>query len=212
MVPGIRAKDLHTTPETQNQVQSVRWTSGIPSLSWILDRPWFCLPCLGFRNVVDAGLEDFKARLANYEKVYEPVEEGSYIKMIDMASGHGGQIEEHVHARGESCENEKKHRNKKEGFLQGRWRKREADTRGDEAVERRMLQMRWFMVVEVLPSCSRCLVTGVPGCPCRSLVLPLLLLQVSTGFHCKLSLQITAALISNTQILTPTKAAMVLFK
>ncbi|KAJ4979673.1 hypothetical protein NE237_010453 [Protea cynaroides] len=41
----------------------------------------------------EAGLEDFKARLANYEKVYEPVEEGSYIKMIDMASGHGGQIE-----------------------------------------------------------------------------------------------------------------------
>jgi hypothetical protein len=26
-------------------------------------------------------------------KVYEPVEEGSYIKMIDMVSGHGGQIQ-----------------------------------------------------------------------------------------------------------------------
>lgn len=26
-------------------------------------------------------------------KVYETVEEGSYIKMIDMASGHGGQIQ-----------------------------------------------------------------------------------------------------------------------
>ncbi|KAJ6948662.1 6-phosphofructo-2-kinase/fructose-2,6-bisphosphatase-like isoform X2 [Populus alba x Populus x berolinensis] len=41
----------------------------------------------------EAGLQDFKSRLANYEKVYEPVEEGSYIKMIDMASGHGGQIQ-----------------------------------------------------------------------------------------------------------------------
>lgn len=26
-------------------------------------------------------------------KVYEPVEEGSYIKMIDMVKGHGGQIQ-----------------------------------------------------------------------------------------------------------------------
>ncbi|XP_022729171.1 6-phosphofructo-2-kinase/fructose-2,6-bisphosphatase-like isoform X4 [Durio zibethinus] len=41
----------------------------------------------------DAGLRDFRNRLANYERVYEPVEEGSYIKMIDMASGHGGQIQ-----------------------------------------------------------------------------------------------------------------------
>ncbi|KAH7677926.1 6-phosphofructo-2-kinase [Dioscorea alata] len=41
----------------------------------------------------EAGLEDFKTRLANYEKAYEPVEEGSYIKMIDMASGQGGQIQ-----------------------------------------------------------------------------------------------------------------------
>ncbi|KAF6170380.1 hypothetical protein GIB67_014310 [Kingdonia uniflora] len=41
----------------------------------------------------EAGLRDFKIRLANYEKVYEPVEEGSYIKMIDMASGQGGQIQ-----------------------------------------------------------------------------------------------------------------------
>ncbi|PIA32389.1 hypothetical protein AQUCO_04500175v1 [Aquilegia coerulea] len=41
----------------------------------------------------EAGLQDFKNRLANYEKVYEPVEEGSYIKMIDMASGQGGQIQ-----------------------------------------------------------------------------------------------------------------------
>lgn len=37
--------------------------------------------------------KDFKDRLANYEKVYEPVEEGSYIKMIDMVSGQGGQIQ-----------------------------------------------------------------------------------------------------------------------
>lgn len=37
--------------------------------------------------------KDFKDRLSNYEKVYEPVEEGSYIKMIDMASGQGGQIQ-----------------------------------------------------------------------------------------------------------------------
>ncbi|XP_023007285.1 6-phosphofructo-2-kinase/fructose-2,6-bisphosphatase-like isoform X1 [Cucurbita maxima] len=41
----------------------------------------------------EAGYRDFKARLDNYEKVYEPVEEGSYIKMIDMVSGHGGQIQ-----------------------------------------------------------------------------------------------------------------------
>ncbi|XP_022148335.1 6-phosphofructo-2-kinase/fructose-2,6-bisphosphatase [Momordica charantia] len=41
----------------------------------------------------EAGCRDFKARLDNYEKVYEPVEEGSYIKMIDMVSGHGGQIQ-----------------------------------------------------------------------------------------------------------------------
>ncbi|XP_027933323.1 6-phosphofructo-2-kinase/fructose-2,6-bisphosphatase-like [Vigna unguiculata] len=40
-----------------------------------------------------AGLQDFKNRLANYEKAYEPVNEGSYIKMIDMVSGHGGQIQ-----------------------------------------------------------------------------------------------------------------------
>ncbi|XP_012079097.1 6-phosphofructo-2-kinase/fructose-2,6-bisphosphatase isoform X2 [Jatropha curcas] len=41
----------------------------------------------------EAGYQDFKDRLTNYEKVYEPVEEGSYIKMIDMVSGHGGQIQ-----------------------------------------------------------------------------------------------------------------------
>ncbi|OMO82850.1 Carbohydrate binding module family 20 [Corchorus capsularis] len=41
----------------------------------------------------EAGLRDFRTRLANYEKVYEPVEEGSYIKMIDIARGHGGQIQ-----------------------------------------------------------------------------------------------------------------------
>lgn len=41
----------------------------------------------------EAGLQDFKERLANYEKVYEPVDEGSYIKMIDMVSGYGGQIQ-----------------------------------------------------------------------------------------------------------------------
>ncbi|KAM1341527.1 hypothetical protein ACFX2F_005966 [Malus domestica] len=41
----------------------------------------------------EAGLQDFKNRLAYYEKVYEPVEEGSYIKMIDMVSGHGGQLQ-----------------------------------------------------------------------------------------------------------------------
>lgn len=41
----------------------------------------------------ETGLRDFKNRLANYEKVYEPVEEGSYIKMIDMVGGHGGIIQ-----------------------------------------------------------------------------------------------------------------------
>ncbi|KAJ9565358.1 hypothetical protein OSB04_001324, partial [Centaurea solstitialis] len=40
-----------------------------------------------------AGYQDFKRRLDNYEKIYEPVNEGSYIKMIDMVSGHGGQIQ-----------------------------------------------------------------------------------------------------------------------
>ncbi|KAH7838959.1 hypothetical protein Vadar_033141 [Vaccinium darrowii] len=41
----------------------------------------------------EAGYRDFKMRLDNYEKVYEPVQEGSYIKMIDMVSGQGGQIQ-----------------------------------------------------------------------------------------------------------------------
>ncbi|XP_071917106.1 6-phosphofructo-2-kinase/fructose-2,6-bisphosphatase isoform X4 [Coffea arabica] len=41
----------------------------------------------------EAGYWDFRSRLDNYEKVYETVEEGSYIKMIDMVSGHGGQIQ-----------------------------------------------------------------------------------------------------------------------
>ncbi|KAL6901903.1 hypothetical protein ACP4OV_004779 [Aristida adscensionis] len=41
----------------------------------------------------EAGVQDFKERLAYYEKVYEPVEEGSYIKMIDMVSGNGGQLQ-----------------------------------------------------------------------------------------------------------------------
>ncbi|KAH9701817.1 6-phosphofructo-2-kinase/fructose-2,6-bisphosphatase [Citrus sinensis] len=48
---------------------------------------------LSCRPDFEAGLQDFKNRLANYEKVYEPVDEGSYIKMIDMVSGHGGQIQ-----------------------------------------------------------------------------------------------------------------------
>ncbi|CAN8295195.1 unnamed protein product [Cochlearia groenlandica] len=41
----------------------------------------------------EAGVKDFRDRLANYERVYEPVEEGSYIKMIDMVSGNSGQIQ-----------------------------------------------------------------------------------------------------------------------
>ncbi|XP_039803338.1 6-phosphofructo-2-kinase/fructose-2,6-bisphosphatase-like isoform X2 [Panicum virgatum] len=41
----------------------------------------------------EAGLQDFKERLMNYEKVYEPVGEGSYIKMIDMVKGQGGQLQ-----------------------------------------------------------------------------------------------------------------------
>eukprot|EP00245_Coleochaete_scutata_P008226 TRINITY_DN2467_c0_g2_i1.p1 TRINITY_DN2467_c0_g2~~TRINITY_DN2467_c0_g2_i1.p1 ORF type:complete len:414 (-),score=88.17 TRINITY_DN2467_c0_g2_i1:55-1113(-) len=41
----------------------------------------------------EVALADFKARLANYEKVYEPVNDGSYIKMIDMVSGSGGQMQ-----------------------------------------------------------------------------------------------------------------------
>ncbi|CAJ1960417.1 unnamed protein product [Sphenostylis stenocarpa] len=45
----------------------------------------------------EAGLQDFKNRLVNYEKAYETVNEGSYIKMIDMVSGHGGQIQVNTH-------------------------------------------------------------------------------------------------------------------
>uniref|UniRef100_A0A803M823 CBM20 domain-containing protein n=1 Tax=Chenopodium quinoa TaxID=63459 RepID=A0A803M823_CHEQI len=45
----------------------------------------------------EAGYRDFKRRLDNYEKVYEPVEEGSYIKMIDTVSGRGGQIQVNTH-------------------------------------------------------------------------------------------------------------------
>ncbi|KAJ1297590.1 hypothetical protein BS78_01G388100 [Paspalum vaginatum] len=45
------------------------------------------------RTDFEAGVRDFKERLAYYEKVYEPVEEGSYIKMIDMVSGKGGQLQ-----------------------------------------------------------------------------------------------------------------------
>ncbi|GJM94704.1 hypothetical protein PR202_ga11376 [Eleusine coracana subsp. coracana] len=41
----------------------------------------------------EAGLRDFTERLKNYEKVYEPVGEGSYIKMIDMVKGQGGQLQ-----------------------------------------------------------------------------------------------------------------------
>ncbi|KAL6897923.1 hypothetical protein ACP4OV_006882 [Aristida adscensionis] len=41
----------------------------------------------------EAGLHDFKERLMNYEKAYEPVGEGSYIKMIDMVKGQGGQLQ-----------------------------------------------------------------------------------------------------------------------
>ncbi|PUZ64193.1 hypothetical protein GQ55_3G123700 [Panicum hallii var. hallii] len=41
----------------------------------------------------EAGLQDFMERLMNYEKVYEPVGEGSYIKMIDMVKGQGGQLQ-----------------------------------------------------------------------------------------------------------------------
>ncbi|KAI3450320.1 hypothetical protein Pfo_006985 [Paulownia fortunei] len=44
----------------------------------------------------EAGYHDFKVRLENYEKDYEPVEEGSYIKMIDMVRGHGGQIQVNI--------------------------------------------------------------------------------------------------------------------
>nr|GEX18952.1 6-phosphofructo-2-kinase/fructose-2,6-bisphosphatase isoform X1 [Tanacetum cinerariifolium] len=46
-----------------------------------------------YESDYEAGYQDFKCRLDNYEKIYEPVNEGSYIKMIDMVSGHGGQIQ-----------------------------------------------------------------------------------------------------------------------
>ncbi|KAH9574664.1 hypothetical protein CY35_01G070400 [Sphagnum magellanicum] len=41
----------------------------------------------------EVALEDFKTRLLNYEKIYEPVTEGCYIKMIDMVSDQGGQMQ-----------------------------------------------------------------------------------------------------------------------
>lgn len=41
----------------------------------------------------EEALKDFKARLANYEKAYEPVAEGSFIKMIDTVGGDGGQLQ-----------------------------------------------------------------------------------------------------------------------
>ncbi|KAI5070234.1 hypothetical protein GOP47_0014577 [Adiantum capillus-veneris] len=41
----------------------------------------------------EESLNDFKSRLANYEKAYEPVAEGSYIKMMDTVGGEGGQVQ-----------------------------------------------------------------------------------------------------------------------
>ncbi|CAK9195327.1 unnamed protein product [Sphagnum troendelagicum] len=41
----------------------------------------------------NTALADFTACLENYEKLYEPVTEGSYIKMIDMVSGEGGHMQ-----------------------------------------------------------------------------------------------------------------------
>ncbi|XP_002987173.2 6-phosphofructo-2-kinase/fructose-2,6-bisphosphatase [Selaginella moellendorffii] len=41
----------------------------------------------------EAALADFKARLVHYSKAYEPVDEGSYIKMIDMVSEQDGQMQ-----------------------------------------------------------------------------------------------------------------------
>jgi 6-phosphofructo-2-kinase/fructose-2,6-biphosphatase len=41
----------------------------------------------------EVALEDFKTRLLKYEKIYEPVTEGSYIKMIDMVRDQGGQMQ-----------------------------------------------------------------------------------------------------------------------
>ena len=40
---------------------------------------------------------NFRLTFTFIYQVYEPVEEGSYIKMIDMASGHGGQIQVKAH-------------------------------------------------------------------------------------------------------------------
>jgi 6-phosphofructo-2-kinase/fructose-2,6-biphosphatase len=67
------------------------------------------------------ALADFTARLENYEKVYEPVTEGSYIKMIDMVNNISGYlpgrivfflVNTHITPRpilltrhGESCDN-----------------------------------------------------------------------------------------------------------
>lgn len=39
------------------------------------------------------ALQDFLTRLRNYEKAYEAVMEGSYIKLINMVSGSSGQMQ-----------------------------------------------------------------------------------------------------------------------
>nr|XP_024359920.1 6-phosphofructo-2-kinase/fructose-2,6-bisphosphatase-like isoform X2 [Physcomitrium patens] len=41
----------------------------------------------------ETALEDFRTRLDHYEKMYEPVTEGSYIKLIDMVRGQGGHVQ-----------------------------------------------------------------------------------------------------------------------
>ncbi|CAI5978071.1 unnamed protein product [Closterium sp. NIES-65] len=48
-----------------------------------------------YTSMADAetALNDFRSRLDNYQQVYEPVEEGSYIKLINMVSGSSGQLQ-----------------------------------------------------------------------------------------------------------------------
>ncbi|CAI5471358.1 unnamed protein product [Closterium sp. Yama58-4] len=45
------------------------------------------------RADAETALNDFRSRLDNYQQVYEPVEEGSYIKLINMVSGSSGQLQ-----------------------------------------------------------------------------------------------------------------------
>ncbi|CAI7813707.1 unnamed protein product [Closterium sp. NIES-54] len=58
-----------------------------------------------YTSMADAetALNDFRSRLDNYQQVYEPVEEGSYIKLINMVSGSSGQLQVISHTLAVPC-------------------------------------------------------------------------------------------------------------